>query len=165
MITLEALYEEANEFLWNNYKMTLDIPIEIESLEEFPLAEGWFEHTGEEACRIVITQTVQVFADDDVALDVLRHELIHYALFRLNRNFSDGEDDFEAELKRLNVSGSETTMIGIYFMYKCNECGGEIPHHEKLEDWQMVRLNTYCCDAQFTDMKRQAIYTGKERIY
>lgn len=45
----------------------------------------------------------------DYLYDVLNHELIHYALYILNKHFSDGEDDFENTLHKLNVGSSGST--------------------------------------------------------
>ena len=36
-------------------------------------------------------------------LDVLKHELVHYAMFNLNREYRDGDHEFENELKRLGI--------------------------------------------------------------
>ena len=45
----------------------------------------------------------------DYLYDVLNHELIHYALYILNKNFNDGEDDFENTLHKLDVGSSGLT--------------------------------------------------------
>ena len=45
----------------------------------------------------------------DYLYDVLNHELVHYALYILNKKFSDGEDDFENTLHKLDVGSSGST--------------------------------------------------------
>ena len=45
----------------------------------------------------------------DYLYDVLNHELVHYALYVLNKKFSDGEDDFENTLRKLNIGSSGST--------------------------------------------------------
>ena len=45
----------------------------------------------------------------DYLRDTLNHELVHYALYILNKKFSDGEDDFENTLHRLDVGSSGST--------------------------------------------------------
>lgn len=70
----------------------------------------------------------------DVVVDVLKHELVHYALFTLGKPHSDGHPVFERELKRLGVVSQST--IDQYTIkskprnvnvYKCvdNGCGKE----------------------------------------
>lgn len=162
MITLEDLYDEANRFLWENYRMVLVVPIEIE--DSFVVEEGAYEFTKKAPRRILIAEFVMMFADDDVIYDVLRHELVHYALHLRGKPFSDGDPYFEAELKRLGVATSGSTMIGIYHIYECKKCGGEIPHYAKV-DASSSRLVTHCCEAKFLDTNTKAVYTGKERIY
>jgi SprT-like protein len=161
MVTLEDLYEEANRFLWDNYNMALVVPIEI--TDEFVTEEGAYEFTKTAPRRILIAEFVMIFADDDVVYDVLRHELVHYALHLRGRNFADGHPEFEEELSKHGIASTESTMIGVYHLYECAECGGEIPHYEKVSPKD--KFVTVCCEAKFVDKNTKAVYTGKERIY
>lgn len=161
MVTLEDLYEEANRFLWDNYGMVLTVPIEID--EDFVTEEGAYEFTYSEPRRILIGEFVLIFADDEVVYDVLRHELVHYALHQRREPFADGDPHFEGELVRLGVASTGSTMIGVYHLYECEKCGGEIPHYEKVTPEQ--KFVTVCCEAKFVDKNTKAVYTGRERIY
>ena len=162
MITLDDLYEEANRFLWDNYRMALVVPIEIE--EDFVTEEGAYEFTATAPRRILIAEFVMTFADDEVIYDVLRHELVHYALHMRRKPFADGDPYFEAELKKHGIASTDSTMIGLYHIYECAACGDEIPHYTKV-DVNRSKLVTVCCESKFIDKKTQAVYTGKERIY
>lgn len=161
MVTLDDLYEEANRFLWENYNMALVVPIEIE--EDFITEEGAYEFTINAPKRILIAEFVMIFAEDEVIYDVLRHELVHYALHLRGRNFADGHPEFEAELAKHGIASTESTMIGLYHLYECEKCGGEIPHYTKVSEGE--KLVTVCCEAKFIDKHTKAVYTGKERIY
>lgn len=163
MVTLDDLYEEAKRFLWNNFGLTLTVPIEID--EEMASEEGAYEHTEKEPYAILIADFVMKIADDDVIYDVLRHELVHYALHCLGKPFHDGHPFFEATLAHYGVKSSGSTMIGVYHLYECAKCGEEIPHYRKVTEEEEKTLATICCTAKFIDKKRKAVYTGRERIY
>lgn len=47
--------------------------------------------------------------------DTLKHELVHYALYILNKNYNDGSKDFEDTLKRLDIGSSGTTKNAILY--------------------------------------------------
>ncbi|MCA1800721.1 MAG: hypothetical protein LC650_05455 [Actinobacteria bacterium] len=165
MVTLDDLYEEANVFLWDNYRLALMIPIDVEGAEEYPEAEGWFEHTSKRAVRICITETAMDFGDEEVIYDILRHELVHYALFMRGKPFLDGCKTFESELIRLGIGSTGTTMLGRYHMYQCEKCGEDIPHYQKVSEVEQSKLRTMCCESTFRYKNEQAVYDGKRRIY
>ena len=162
MLTIEDLYAEADRFLWENYRDILVVPIEIE--EDFIFEEGAFECTRKSPRRILIAEFVMIFADDDVVLDVLRHELVHYALHRRKEPFADGHPHFESELERHGIASSGSTMIGIYHLYECTACHKEIPHYQKA-DVNNKKIVTHCCEAPFEDKKQVMVYSGNGRIY
>lgn len=45
----------------------------------------------------------------DYLYDILRHELVHYALYILNKDYNDGSKDFENTLHKLNICSSGST--------------------------------------------------------
>lgn len=163
MMTLEALYKEADRFLWDNYRMTLDVDIEIEpDMED---KQGAYEFTATAPCGIYIADFVMDFAENDVVFNVLHHELVHYALHQLGMPFADGDPFFEAELSRKGIASSGVTRVGRYHIYECTSCGEELPYYRKFTDMEHAMTVTVCCDAFAKDTGRQAVYNGKERVY
>lgn len=163
MLTLNDLYEEAERFLWDKYGMTLLIDIDIEDdLEDI---QGCYEFTASGPRRIVIADFVMDFAEDEVVYDILRHELIHYAMHRLRKQFADGQPEFEAELEKHGVGSTGTYRMGRYQLYECQGCHAKLPFHRQFEDHELKTVVTACCDAKFTNTGEQAVYNGKERLY
>lgn len=163
MVTIEDLYTEANRFLRDVYDLPLTIDIEIDA--ELDFAEGCYLHTMKEPMGILIAQFVMDIADDEIIYEVLRHELVHYALHVTGKPFADGCSYFEAELERLEIKSSGTVMVGRYHMYECATCGGDIPHFRKLTEKERMVAKTLCCEAEPLFKNEQAIYNGKERVY
>lgn len=163
MLTLFDLETEAFRFLQENYGMGLTIPIEID--ESFSHEEGAYEFTKKEPRGIYLAGFLLEFGTDEVVYDVLRHELVHYALHRLNKPFEDGHPVFEAELKRLGIGSTQSSKVGRYHIYSCDKCGDEIPYYRKLKENEMEKAITACCDADFKFTGKQAVYNGRERLY
>jgi hypothetical protein len=98
----------ARKFLKETYGLELNIPININS--RLSRALGRFRHyprTGQ-PLDIEISRSVIENHGEEATIDVLKHELVHYALFTLNKPFADGHPVFENELKRLGVSRTHT---------------------------------------------------------
>lgn len=162
-LTVDDLYEEAERFLWDKFGLSLTIPIEID--EDMSLEGGAFEHTSRKACAIYIADFVMKIAEDEVIYDILRHELIHFALFTMRKPFNDGDPFFEETLAKHGVGSSGTDMIGVYHIYVCHGCGEEVPWHTKFAEGEMEEYLTTCCSDKFKDTNRKAVFTGKERYY
>ena len=107
----------ANKFLEENYNVSLTVPIKISG--RLTSAGGYFKGRIEGGVRrpleIHISERFIASALHDgqegleAILDTLKHELVHYALFKLDRDFRDGDHDFESELAKLNIGTSGST--------------------------------------------------------
>lgn len=52
---------------------------------------------------------------------IIKHELVHYAMFILGKEYRDGEEGFEKELKRLNIPSSQDIELrGNVNIFTCN---------------------------------------------
>jgi hypothetical protein len=110
----------SNDFLQKEYGLTLDIPIILTQRFKSRLAElltYFLPDDKIEKQEIVFSERYIAGSRYDPdregskhsTQNVLKHELVHYALFRLGKNYHDGEDDFEKELARLAIASSGTT--------------------------------------------------------
>lgn len=132
-MTMEELKRYADNFLKKNYNLSLIIPLKLNG--RLSRTYGRFNYkidrnTGEK--NPVSVELSKVFVennDKDIVLDVLKHELIHYALFMQGKPYSDGHPAFENELKKLGVVSQRT--IGKYQIankkqvYRCIKCNNE----------------------------------------
>lgn len=129
---IAELTEIADNFLKENYDLELSIPIKISN--KFKHYFGWF------SARVSFDETAQTekhtplaiyikekqiaysqFDDDGfkVIVDVLKHELIHYALCELGYlDYGDGEKHFEQELADKKVASSGRTKAELQFTNK-----------------------------------------------
>jgi SprT-like protein len=102
----------ANKFLQENYGMEFIIPLELNS--RLRKSCGRFISISYRDGRPSEPKVVELnkyFVENNeptVVLDVLRHELVHYALFMQGKPNSDGHPVFERELKRLGIVSQST---------------------------------------------------------
>lgn len=121
------LEEVAEDFLLDNFDLTLDIPIRISN--RMTRTFGSFVRTrnrvtGEIKCKeIVISSNLYKYHGYDKMIDTLKHECIHYALYLLGRPYKDGQAYFENTLKEHGVSSTGTTKYkGKAHQYTCTGC-------------------------------------------
>ena len=118
------LYEYANNFLQENYDLYLEIPILILNINKYKVGScgelnvGYVISNGKfvpypRHITIYWKTSVYDFESDlihfsiDNVLDVLKHELVHYAMLMLKLPWFDKDPSFEKELKRLGVKTSK----------------------------------------------------------
>lgn len=112
MISQRQMVAFANSWLMMNYGMTLNVPLKING--RLSKTYGCFKYktykkTGKkEPTSVDISKFFFENNTDEVILDVLKHELVHYALFMQGKPMDDGHPYFEAELKRLGVVSQDT---------------------------------------------------------
>ena len=98
----KILENEAKYFLAKHFNMELEIPIEINA--RLIRTMGFFEHStsSKRPIKISISKRMIVCAivmgEMDVVLDTLRHELVHYALYMDDKEYRDGQLDFETKI-------------------------------------------------------------------
>lgn len=143
----DSLINESKYFLKKNFKIDLDIPIEING--RLRTSHGRFIYrpvkengkTKYIPVRLEMSKTHLVASliagDWEATLDTLRHELVHYALCKLELPFDDGDEYFERKLKELNVTASGATSKSkiqsaremVYYtqgrIYTCRKCQKE----------------------------------------
>lgn len=128
-ISLEELNKVADEFLREEFQMELDIPIKINgrltrSLGRFVIK--YSRHTKQYSDMYIdlAKRMVMHKGNRDVAIDVLKHELVHYALFSKGEPYRDGNPHFESTLRRLGITSTN-------HYAQCNDTNLLIPANDK----------------------------------
>lgn len=121
----------AKDFLKKNYQMNLEIPISMNGRLKRVL--GRFRFQNKKPLRIEMSRNFVEYSTKDEVIDVLKHELIHYALYAKGLPYKDGEAYFEGELKKHNSSPTRTFKPrGQMVIYQCQTCGNEYPRSRRL---------------------------------
>lgn len=135
--------------------MALDIPIIIN--RRLRSTMGAFIRDEDSPHSIEISGNILKYGAKSAILDVLYHELIHYALFIRGEPFRDGQVHFEAELRRYGVSSTSSNFIGRKCEFTCDGCGDSIDTTTQAIAKNPKAYKSRCCHAEL-------IYVG-ERIY
>lgn len=112
---IENLTKYSNEFIKTHFGLNkLDIPIRFDGKLKGKM--GLFRHTKDKGLDIVISKEEFINAkiigkEKEVILTTLGHELVHYSLFKQGKPFDDGDEEFEFQLKKLNLPSSSETPI------------------------------------------------------
>jgi SprT-like protein len=113
------LYSIAREFLDKEFDMKLDIPIFISN--RMKTMFGYFQRRNNVSWKIQMSQEFIETHPREHVIDVLKHELVHYALFEQGKPFRDGQQYFEDTLKRLGICSTRTyEALGKFHKYICN---------------------------------------------
>lgn len=99
------IHKEADKFLRDNYDINLNIDICINS--RLKKCTGRFVTISGVSNNIDISRDLLLYENKDKILDTLYHELVHYALCsKYSDGYKDGQELFEAELKRLKITSN-----------------------------------------------------------
>ena len=139
MYTINQLEKYANKFLQDNYNMKMEIPLRLNG--RLKSTCGWFKYrpAKKEAVCVELNKYFVEKNEPSMVLDILRHELVHYALFAKGKPHCDGDTYFENELNRLGIVSQST--INKYnikskpvtiSIYKCKECSYEFKKRRAL---------------------------------
>lgn len=123
----QKLTQEAMKFLADAYNLPLLIPIKING--RLKRVAGRFIHLPGISLSIEIAKDYALNLDPKKLTSLLKHELIHYALFELCLPYKDSDSYFQNELIRHNAT-LEIPNIRIY-IFKC-ESGHDVHTHRKL---------------------------------
>lgn len=139
------LVDLANEFL-ENYDMKLEIPIQFNSRLSRSLARYVYREANRKEVPVKIEVSVNLMKkySKEVIFDVLKHELVHYALSAKGLPSKDGHPYFENELKKYGISPTNTiSYIGKLYVYACKNCKMEIKRRRKLTEYSYCNCSEY----------------------
>lgn len=70
---------------------------------------------------IIISSRLMDYYSFQERWSIIKHELVHYAMFVMGKEYKDGEEGFEKELKRLNIpSTQDIELRGKVNIFTCN---------------------------------------------
>jgi SprT-like protein len=122
-MNLTQLKRFANEFLQTNYNMSMNIPLEINGRYKTKLGCFYHKRSIHQSTRIALSKSMYESGDTNKILDVLKHELIHYALYEKGLPYKDGQSYFENELKKHGISSTGTYgATGHRYVISCTKC-------------------------------------------
>ncbi|AZU99008.1 SprT-like family protein [Bacillus phage pW2] len=123
-MTESQLRAYANRWLLDNYGMKLVVPFKLNGRLKKTL--GWFTHSNKKPTGVQLNKQFVQNNDDEIVLSVLKHELVHYALFMKGEPYHDGEAHFENELKKKGIVSQSTihtySISSVLQIYQCVEC-------------------------------------------
>lgn len=124
------LYSIAREFLDKEFNMKLDIPIFINS--KMKTMFGCFRSKKKVAWQIDISKEFMDTHPEEHIIDVLKHELVHYACFKMKKPWGDKDAYFKETLDRLGICRTRTyKTAGKFHKYSC-KCGKSFYRKRKL---------------------------------
>jgi SprT-like protein len=132
------LVEEAQRFLKENFEMELGVPIEFNTRLKRTMGMFRYKRVNKKPVPAKIQMSVEFMKihPKEHIMDVLRHELVHYALCAkgyTESQFSDGHHVFESTLKKLNVSPTRTYgAYGKMHLYSCSMCKTEFKRQRRI---------------------------------
>lgn len=125
------LYSISREFLDKEFGMKLEIPIFINNRMKSTF--GYFKYKGKIAWQIDISKELIDTYPREVIIDILKHELVHYALFEQDRPFLDKDKEFKDTVDRLGISRTRTYQsLGKFHRYTC-DCGKKYDRKRRLQ--------------------------------
>lgn len=151
-ITLDKLKKAAEQFAKREYNLSLTIPIEVNNRLKKTLGR-YLENEKGDPLRIDISGRLLTYAHYLIALGVVKHEVVHYALNKLNKPAKDGEDYFERELERLNLPSSTNQKrvilyVGEKYVFNCSNCNKELTSTIKNSKQNPHLYRSSCCNKQ-----------------
>lgn len=159
MLTTYELSQYANKFLKDNYNMSLSVPLQLNG--RLKSAKGrfvWYKRDR----RPKVVELNKVFVENNnisIVLDVLRHELVHYALFMQGKPHEDGHPVFEGELKRLGIIRQSTIgheqITTKAQIYNCSDCDKEFKMNRRLRN--NGRNHRCKCGGRLIDMGKRLV--------
>lgn len=150
-MTEYKLTKIAEDFLQKEYGLELTVPIRFNGRLKTALGRAKFTRKGMFADYkpevIELAKNLMENYTNEEIVDVLKHELVHYACFRLGKPNADGDWYFENELKRLGVVGTGVLKFkGKMHIYACKQCKKTVAQRARKTS-KYNRYRTGCCKA------------------
>lgn len=108
MLSEYQLKKYANDFLRKNYGFDLTVPLKYNGRLKRSYGRFIYYNNPRKPKCVEINRYFAETNSNEVVIDVLRHELIHYAVFMLGQPCRDGDDYFENELAKHNTVSQNT---------------------------------------------------------
>lgn len=117
------LANEARKFIFEAYGIKLDVPVEINARLKSVYGKFKYNRQTGKPVKIEIGKNYIEHQGWETIRETLIHECIHYSLFVLGKPFDDGDDVFEAELRKHGSHSTGTVKYrGKVVEYGCPKC-------------------------------------------
>lgn len=148
---ITSLQQFANGWLRENYQLTLDVPLEINGRLSRALGRFVYNRHEQRPKKVELSKRLLQYYPEETILDVLKHELVHYACYVKGEPHDDGHPHFEGELRKHGVTGTGIIKAkGLFHKYSCNSCGGTFTRRNRISPQRMSRSITNCCNSKFS---------------
>lgn len=138
MLTQYQLKTYADKFLNETYGVKLTVPLKLNGRLKTSKGRFIWSRKSRTPKAVELNKEFVEHNKPEIVLDVLKHELVHYALFIKGVPHSDGQAPFERELRRLGVVSQSTidrySIASKMQVYICNSCGREHTFTKRLRD-------------------------------
>lgn len=135
----------ASELIKKYWNANLHIPVFVNGrlsktlgTYEFKIVEGKVIPLG-----IQLSKELVQYGSEEFICFVLKHEVCHFVLSQFERPFKDGEDVFEAELKRIQAFSSKK--IYVFYRIQCTNCGTVYKFDSKKKARNATKEQTCVC--------------------
>lgn len=148
--SVEELTTIAKEFLQKEYGLPLTVNIEISSKMITTFGTFYIKSVKERIPKVIrLSKNFVIYQEKEVIIDVLKHELVHYACFMQGKPYKDAY--FKQELARVGSARTRTyTFKGErnrkVYSYECKKCGKNIQARMKGYEKKYVHRN---CHGEF----------------
>lgn len=140
----KLMTEFAEEFLRKEFGLELEIPIKVNP--RLRSTYGQFKHGYDIAIGISISKSMIEHMGKEFSLDTVKHELVHYAHFKLGLPFRDGQEVFENALKRVGAPSTGTRHSpSKEEVYQCQGCNNKFHQSRKLKYHKQFQGSNYSC--------------------
>lgn len=141
--TEKILEKFSNMFLSKFYQMELTIPVVVNGRLTRTMGRFKYRVRNSDGYKTPISIELSKYFvknnDSTTIFQVLKHELVHYALFMKDEPNSDGHPHFENELKRLGVVSQDTihhlnikVKPANQVVYQCLDCKSKFKRRRRL---------------------------------
>lgn len=153
-ITLQQLINIAKQFTQDEYKVEFNIPVKINNRLRRTLGRYRETRTGK-PIQIDLSGKLLTHAHEQVAIGVMKHEAVHYALKKLNKPYNDGDEYFEKELRRLKLPSSinkkySVLFVGEQYIFKCIKCNRQLMTTIKKVERESNSYLSSCCQSKLS---------------
>jgi SprT-like protein len=140
-------YDFAIKYLKDEFGLELNIPIEINSRLTRALGRFRYRRRGKqlEARCIELSKDLLSHYNKETILAVLKHELVHYALFELGLPHDDSSSNFKAACISRGVPlQHQIKACGKVHYYECPKCGKQYKTNVR----KLRRDRCFVCDCK-----------------
>jgi len=133
-----------------HWGLNLHIPIKIDGRLTTTLGTYVFKREKKRIVPLYITLSKDfvTYAEEELIIHILKHELCHFILSQQQLPFDDGTETFERELLRIHALPSRS--VSVEYRIHCTRCQTTLPFStKKIVTHYLKSKKCSCCDDFF----------------